>query len=87
MDKGEEIYQYIVNNDIIQKDYFEDFVDKNKNLEHLFHSFLNDSILSDEPKMKILKTINKGEEKKRTIYEYFDLVQTKFNIMFYDMQI
>lgn len=87
MNTAEKIYEYIINNESINKDYFENYNEENSNykLEHLFHTFISESILSDSAKMKILKSINK--RKKRTVYDYFDIVQTEFNILFYDMKV
>ena len=85
MDTAEKIYQYIINNEMIEKDYFKNYDNEDYKLEHLFHTFINDSVLADSAKIKILKSIPKKE--KKTVYEYFDLVQTEFNILFYDMKV
>jgi hypothetical protein len=87
MNTGEKIYEHIVNNESIIKDYFENYEEENSNykLEHLFHTFINESVLADSAKMKLLKIIDK--RKKRTIFEYFDMVQSEFNILFYNMKI
>ena len=87
MDTAEKIYEYIINNEIIAKDYFLNYDEENGNytLEKLFHTFINDSLLADTVKMKLLKVLNKTE--KRTVYDYFNLVQTNFNILMYDMKV
>lgn len=80
MDTAEKIYEYIINNEIIEKDYFDDY-SSNNSLEFLFHTFINDSVLADSVKIKMLK---KGQ--KKTIYEHFNLVQTKFNELMYGIK-
>lgn len=83
MNTGEKIYQHIINNDKIYKDYFTNNEQKEQTIEDLFKTFLCESELADSAKIKILQK-NEG---KKTVFEYFDSIQTNFNIMFYDMKI
>lgn len=77
----DKIYHYIIDNDLIMEDYFPTEKEE-QTLEKLFHTFMNESVLTDSIKIKMLKKI----EDKKTVYEYFNLVQTKFNVMFYGMK-
>lgn len=87
MDTAEKIYEYIISNESIEKDYFENYnnQDNSYKLEHLLHTFINDSILADSAKMKLLKAIDKRT--KKSVFEYFNNVQTEFNVLFYDMKV
>lgn len=87
MDTGEKIYQHIINNEKIYKDYFDSYEKKEYTIEDLFSTFISESELSDSAKLKILKKINKEDKKKKTIFEYFDAVQSNFNVLFYGMKI
>jgi len=81
--RGRLLYDKIVTNKEIEKDYFEDKKDSLEELENLFSTnryyFSN---TSEEVKIKILYSLKKYN---LTIYEYFDLIELFFNKYYYGL--
>jgi hypothetical protein len=80
--RGKIIYNNLINNENIIKDYFVN-EDIKYNLEILFD--ITNIPLSNESILVKLFLLNKLKNKKLTIYKYFDLVDCFFNKYYYNM--